>query len=180
MPAIRTHWTRGDLDRLPDDGNRYEVLRGELYVTPAPGPRHEYVIEALANHLRTLLAPAQTLRVYSSNAAVVLEDSQVIPDIQVCAHVTPPPDRWDDMPKPVLVVEVLSEVTRRRDLVAKRTLYGDVGIEYWMVDPDERAISVVVTGGAEQHTKAFDWLPPGAPAPLRVNVAAVFREALGG
>ena len=74
-------WTLDALDRLPDDGNRYEVLDGELYVTPAPSPAHEL----LANELRTLLEPYVRQhglgRVFVPRAVLRVSGSEVEPDV---------------------------------------------------------------------------------------------------
>lgn len=178
MPAIRRHWTRADLHRLPDDGNRYEVVKGELFVTPAPSPRHEELIRVLAEHLREL-TKGSGVTVYAGNSAVVLSESQVLPDVQVRARVIPPPDTWEDAPTPLLVVEVVSPVTRRRDLVAKRTLYANAGIDYWLVDGDDRSITVFSGEGERRCSDSLDWRSFGASQPLTIDVASVFREALG-
>src|SRR4051812_32345936 len=55
MPSLRRQWTADDLDELPDDGNRYEVIDGELFVTPAPTWRHQDAVVELASQLRTYL-----------------------------------------------------------------------------------------------------------------------------
>src|SRR3954469_25951458 len=82
--ATRTRrWTRVDLERMPDDGNRYEVVRGELFVTPAPSPRHQHVVHELAERLRRFVEAMGLGEVHQSPSAVVFEASEVQPDIIV-------------------------------------------------------------------------------------------------
>ena len=179
--AVRTRrWTRADLERLPDDGNRYEVVRGELFVTPAPSPRHEELVYVLAGHLRRYLEPLGIGQVRQAPSALVVEGSEVQPDIMVRAQASPLPDTWDAMPIPLLVVEILSDATQRRDRLAKHTLYVDAGVaEYWIVDGDRRSVRVVRADADVVLAEQIEWRPAGAPVPLVLDIAAMFREALG-
>ena len=179
--ALRTRrWKRADLLRLPDDGNRYEVVDGELFVTPAPSPAHERILLVLAERLRQFLAPLDLGDIHQGRSAVVLGNSQVEPDLLACAVVVPPPATWDEMPRPFLVVEVLSPTTSRRDQIAKRALYEREGIpEYWIVDGATRTIRVVSAGRDAIESTTVFWQPPGASVTLELDVASLFREALG-
>jgi Uma2 family endonuclease len=173
-------WTRHDLDRLPDDGNRYEVVHGELFVTPAPRPVHEAIVDALADLLKPYVAAQSLGRVQRSRPAVVIDDSEVEPDIVVRPTIRPLPEKWEDMPAPILVVEVLSDSTYRRDRIAKRKLYLDAGVpEYWMVDGDRRTITIVRPDHPDEiASDRLHWRASGASMPLDLDVAAMFREAL--
>ena len=62
MSAVRTEWTVDMLDELPDDGNRYELIDGELFVTPAPIDVHQLVVGALYTRLRAYLRPSAFAR----------------------------------------------------------------------------------------------------------------------
>lgn len=174
-------WTRAGLERLPDDGNTYEVVRGELFVTPAPRARHQEIVVVLARHLSRYVDAHDLGNVHQARSVMVFEGSQVEPDIMVRRAVPPPPPEWEDAPVPFLVVEVLSDATRRRDRVQKRSLYLDAGVpEYWIVDGDQRTIRVVrPERGDEELSDALRWHPLGASAPLSLDIAAMFREALG-
>jgi Uma2 family endonuclease len=174
-------WTREDLERMPDDGNRYEVVRGELFVTPAPRPAHEAIVEELADNLAPYVAAQSLGRVHISRPAVVIDESQVEPDIVVRPAIRPIPKKWEEMPDPILVVEVLSDSTERRDRVAKRSLYLDSEVpEYWIVDGDRRTITVARAGSADQivHDR-LRWHPAAATVSLEIDVVAVFDRALG-
>jgi Uma2 family endonuclease len=126
--------TRRDLERMPDDGHRYELIDGTLVVTPAPTPRHQIVAFRLATMLDS--ACPEALRVLMAPLDVALDDSSVLqPDLLVAR-------RSDfthrDLPTaPLLAVEILSPSTRRVDLTLKRDRYRAAGCpSYWVVDPD--------------------------------------------
>lgn len=180
MAQKARHWTRGDLERLPDDGNRYEVVRGELFVTPAPRPAHDAIVEALASLLEPYVAAESLGHVRRSHPAVIIDDSEVEPDIVVRPTIRPLPETWEEMPAPILLVEVLSESTQRRDRVAKRSLYLDSGVpEYWMVDGERRSITVARARHVDEVARdRVRWHPAKASAPLEIDVAALFHDAL--
>ena len=126
--------TRADLDRLPDDGRRHELIDGVLLVTPAPVPRHQFVSAAI---YRTLFAacPPDLAVLYAPVDVVLADDTVVEPDLLVA-----PRDAFSerDLPgPPLLAVEVLSPSTRRFDLMLKWSRYEAAGCQaYWVVDPD--------------------------------------------
>jgi Uma2 family endonuclease len=180
--AVQTHrWTRRDLDRLPDDGNKYEVVGGELFVTPPPSPGHEEIVAILARDLGAYVHVHQIGQLRFPRSVVVVDDSQVEPDLMVRPIVPPPAPAWEVAPLPLLVIEVLSDSTRRRDLVAKRAFYIEGGVaEYWMVDGRKRTITVARPGLSDVAvTDLLRWHPSSATAPFDLDVAAMFRQALG-
>lgn len=183
MALTRTkRWTLAELHRLPDDGNKYELVRGELFVTPAPSAEHE-TIAALLTHLLVPYVTARRLGlVYRPRAVVrVKRHSEIEPDLMVRQPPTSRPASWTTMPVPILVVEVISDSTRRRDHVHKRDVYMEAGIpEYWIIDASERSFTVVRSGHEDlvEHERVT-WTPAGATQPLVVEVGALFREALG-
>jgi len=175
MPAAKC-WTLEELDSLPDDGNKYEVIDGELFVTPAPIPAHEYALARLA----AILIPFVELRalglVLWGSATVRVAGSSVEPDLMVRQMSDPPPLRWEDVPLPILVVEVHSPSTRRRDQLQKRDFYIRAGIaEYWMIDPEARSVTQVRPGVDDViATDTITWRPPAAAADLTFDVARLF------
>ena len=180
MSAIK-QWTIEQLHLLPEDGNKYELVRGELFVTPAPTFGHETIVSIFHSFLEPYVRAHALGRIYRPRAVVrVRPHSEVEPDLMV-RPIAPPRTTWERAPKPILVVEVTSETTRRRDYVEKRQLYVDLEIpEYWIVDIESREVHVVRPG--RQDVVVADeltWHPASAPVPLRINVASVFREALG-
>ncbi len=181
MAQTTAGWTLADLDRLPDDGNTYELVDGELLVTPAPSTGHE----ELATELMAILVPyvlAQRLgRVRMPRSVVQTQGSQVEPDLMVRPATPSRPQTWAEMPTPSLVVEIASRTTRRRDNEQKRSFYLRIGVaEYWIVDRETRSIRVVRPQSEDVVAKTeLDWWPEGAAEPLSIDVAAYFDAALG-
>ena len=168
-------WTREDLDRLPDDGNRYEVLDGELFVTPPPSDAHEEISAWLNGVLTPFVVANKLGRVYHPRAVIVSRTSQLEPDTMV--RPIAPLRGWENAPLPILVIEILSRSTRRRDLNHKRAFYMGQGIpEYWVIDRYTRSVLQVTPGGESSVTSILTWAPPGTDSTLRIDVAAMFAE----
>ena len=174
--ALRSRgWTLAQLHRLPDDGNKYELVRGELFVTPPPTPDHETVLARLTRILDPYVAANGLGMVYHPRSVVRFDGSEVEPDLMVRHPYHGAGANWDDWPLPSLVVEVLSDSTRRRDL-GKRQLYLDAGIpEYWIVDAAARNIRGVRSPSSEEVVADnLTWMPKGSDGPLVVEIQAVF------
>ncbi|GAB11577.1 hypothetical protein GOARA_078_00260 [Gordonia araii NBRC 100433] len=134
--------TRDDLEKMPDDGHRYELIDGILIVSPAPKIKHQCVVSNLHIRLHEL-CPAD-LRVLFAPLDVVLADDTVVqPDLLVAAR-----DAFteQDLPgAPLVAVEVLSPSTRGVDLLLKKDRLRRAGCaHYWVVDPDEPSITAWV------------------------------------
>jgi Uma2 family endonuclease len=132
---------RDDLQHLPDDGHRYELIDGSLLVSPAPRIAHQTAVGNVFLLLRSACPPE--LQVVLAPFAVGLaDDTEVQPDVLVAprAQLT---ER--DLPgPPLLAVEVLSPSTRRVDLLLKRDRYEEAGIaSYWIVDPVGPTVTVL-------------------------------------
>jgi len=170
-------WTLEEVHSLPDDGNRYELIHGELFVTPPPTDYHETIGARLTAILLPFVQRHGLGLIYHPKAVVQLRDSQVEPDLYVRQPQASPKATWLGAPLPILVVEVLSPSTRRRDREFKREFYLELGIpEYWIVDPETRAITTVAASRADsKHTDRMTWSPSGAPEPLSFDVASVFE-----
>ena len=131
--------TRADLDAMPDDGHRYELIDGALIVTPAPGLPHQRAAGELYLLLRSA-CPAELEVLFGPFDVALADDTVMQPDLLVAR-------RRDltmrDLPTaPVLAVEVLSPSTRRIDLTLKRSRLEAAGCEcYWVVDPHEPSIT---------------------------------------
>ena len=177
MPVATRPWTIDDLDRLPDDGNRYEVVRGDLFVTPPPTPDHETILSRLTRVLDPYVARNGLGFVYHPHSVFRSEGSQVEPDLMVRAQVTRE-SGWDNAPNPLLIVEVLSPSTRRRDREQKRVFYVDAEIaDYWIVDAEARTITVVRPGEKDVAcAESLTWHPVGAAESLDVQVTDVFDD----
>ncbi|MES2176921.1 MAG: Uma2 family endonuclease [Gemmatimonadota bacterium] len=142
MAAATKRWTLDEFHALPDDGRKCELVRGELFVTPAPAWKHEVILARLARILDPYVEHEHLGFVFH-RAVIQIGDSEVEPDLTVQQN--PSDDlQWASAPTPSLVVEVLSTPTKRRDENEKRDIYMDAGVgEYWMIDPRhiERGLS---------------------------------------
>lgn len=152
LPAGTAKLTYADFLRLPEDGQRHELLDGEHVVTPSPRTKHQAVVVNLTLLLATWARSADAGRVFTAPFDVVLSDSTVVePDLLFIAreHL----DRLTDdnvRGAPDLVVEILSEGSRRRDEIVKRDLYDHFGVsEYWVVDPELETVKVYRREAAE-------------------------------
>jgi Uma2 family endonuclease len=131
--------TRRDLEQLPDDGHRYELIDGTLIVTPAPSWRHQWV----AGRLYLLLTARcpDDLHVFFAPLDIALDDGTVLqPDLLVAR--TSDLGARDLPTAPLLAIEILSPSTRRVDLTLKRSRFEAAGCpSYWVVDPDEPTLT---------------------------------------
>jgi Uma2 family endonuclease len=129
--------TVDDLELMPDDGHRYELIDGTLIVSPSPSLRHQIVH---ANLMAILLrACPSEARVLSAPLDVVLaDDTSVQPDLLVVRRDLPGPKVTE---VPTLAVEILSPSSRLIDMNLKKARYERAGVpSYWVVDPDERRL----------------------------------------
>ena len=180
MALKARRWTRADLYELPEDGNRYEVIDGALYIVAAPSPAHERIRMVFAERLRPFVEAHQLGDVYGGRQAFEPGDDLVEPDLLVTVTPRPLPERWDGFPVPTLVVEVLSPSTARHDRTVKREFYLRSAVsEYWIADGEGRSIEVVTPAGALTVTDRLTWKPPGCSASLEIDLRQLFAEALG-
>jgi Uma2 family endonuclease len=182
MPA--THWTVDMVRTLPDDGKRYEVIDGELFVTPTPTWSHQRAVFALARRLAAYVDEHAIGDVLVAPAEVVVSgDVKVEPDALVAPLVGGrKPVSWAEAGRLVLVIEALSPSTARADRHVKRRLYQRERVpEYWIVDvdaclierwrPDDERPEILVSELA--------WQPDAAHAPLVIDLPAYFRDVTG-
>jgi Uma2 family endonuclease len=132
-----------DIWDTPDDGKRYEVIDGQLYVTPPPIPEHQRPSMRLSFHLEGYVHERDLGQVYAAPIGVELDDENGIqPDLVYVSR-----ERLHIVGKkgiegaPDLVVEILSPSTRGRDRGVKLRRYAAAGVpHYWIVDPRSRAL----------------------------------------
>jgi Uma2 family endonuclease len=149
-PQTSTPMTYQDLLELPDDGNHYELIDGELYVNAAPLLRHQRILRRIVTLLDRYLEDHQAGEVFFSPTDVVLaEDNVVEPDaFVICSSRAVIAKTKSVEGAPNIVIEVLSDGTRRRDEVMKRQLYERYGVdEYWIVDPTANRVTVYRRSG---------------------------------
>lgn len=144
MPDTAHRHTVDQVLAFPDDGNRYELVCGELLVTPAPGPRHQIALASLHTTLQSYLAahPGHGLAVFSPADISWGPDQLVQPDL----FVVPPAEAtgsWRTYQTLLLAIEVVSPSSARADRVIKRRLYQQHGVAtYWIVDIDAQMVEV--------------------------------------
>ena len=151
MPArLESRWTYDDYLLFPEDGRRHEIVDGERHVTPSPNAKHQRVSRELLLAIGNFLEQSPVGEVYDAPFDVVLSESDVVqPDLLVVLKersgiITDKNVRG----APDLVVEIVSETTRRTDEIIKRKLYERHGVrEYWIVDPELETAKVYRLGG---------------------------------
>jgi Uma2 family endonuclease len=132
-PAPGEPFTVEDLDRMPDDGHRYELIDGMLIVSPAPNLGHQRVVVVLSTLLERACPEDQV--VFAGVGLRMAENSALEPDV-VVAYVADAAGVRLARP-PLLVAEVLSPYSVLRDLNLKKAAYERFGIRsYWVIDPD--------------------------------------------
>ena len=125
-----------DLVATPDNGKRYELVRGDLFVNPSPSPSHQRVSRRLQRQLEDFFHDRSIGEVFNAPVDLILTNHDVlVPDLLVVAepgHIT---KRGIEGP-PIVVVEILSPSTQKHDRGAKARRYAELGVEhYWIVDP---------------------------------------------
>lgn len=147
-------WRYEDLERLPDDGTRYEIIEGALYEMPAPEVAHA----AIVMNLIGLLLPVITGmggRLFTSPVDVRFHGADPVqPDLlAVLPGWSGTWRRRSVVGAPDLLVEVLSPSNRGHDLLTKRALYARAGVrEYWIVDPASQSVEILRLDRDAFHT----------------------------
>lgn len=173
-PPPQGSWTYDDYARLPDNGMRYEVLEGDLHMSPAPQIRHQQIIGELYMRIRNFLEKRPLGKVFLSPIDVRLQvvgrESTVQPDLVYIRNerVATLTEEMYINGAPDLVIEVLSPNRESYDRRDKFRVYAGAGIsEYWIVDPHACTVEVNVLRG-----EAY------APGAVFAGKAAIRSEAL--
>jgi Uma2 family endonuclease len=148
--TARRKLTYDDYVLFPDDGLRHEILDGEHYVTPAPTPRHQGAAGALYRALGPFVYEHRLGQVFFAPLDIVFSKHDIAqPDLVFISN-----ERASLIGEknvqgaPDLVVEILSDSTRRADETVKRSLYESFGVrEYWLIDPKRRTLQVFRRSG---------------------------------
>ncbi len=184
LPA-QGDWTYEDYLRLPDDGWRYEVLKGALHLSPAPAPRHQAVLYNLTVLSAIFLQAHPIGRVYFAPIDVLLPGdlaSPVQPDLVFLRN-----ERRGLVSEraiegaPDLIVEVLSPSNWLDDRRTKFEIYAEAGVEeYWLLDPRQKTVEVFAlksgvyellgSFSGEEHVESRVW------AGFSPVVAEIFAE----
>ncbi len=175
-------WTAERAIALPDDGNRYEVLDGELFVTPSPAWGHQSVLEEIGARLRAYVNEHRLGWIRRAPADIVFSPRRLVqPDLFVVpAREDGPPRSWVDVKTLLLAVEVLSPSTARADRQRKREIYQSQGVaEYWIIDGDARLIERwrPLDERPEILSVELAWHPRADLPPLRLPLEELFDDA---
>lgn len=185
MPAAHANWTVDMLDALPDDGQRYEIIDGALFVTPAPSDVHQLVVGAFHLRIAPYLLTTNVARALTSPADVRRGDrrrNRVQPDLFAVRLVDgrrpPYPYAMSDL---ILALEVESPGNPLYDHHLKRELYLSGGVpEYWIANAEARIVTRwrSLADPGEVFGQRIEWHPAGTPSPLEVDLRELFAEAL--
>lgn len=186
MSAVRRHrWTREDVERLvqqrPGYTPRYELVDGELLVTPGPNGRHQRIALELAVLLREYVRRERLGEVRLGPGEIALDgESRFEPDVFVAPAVEgrrAPAN--EPVSQPLLICEVLSPGSARHDRITKRRAFQRRDVpEYWVADGNAEAIEVWRPG--DERAMLIDdvltWRPAGCNEPFTFDVKAFFAD----
>ncbi len=141
--------TVDDLAAVPEDGNRYEVIEGELFVSRAPGFVHQIIITNVIASIKAYLDHNPIGVVVTTPGIIFSHIDGVIPDLVYVSHERRELILENERLRaaPELIVEIVSPgvENERRDRIVKRQLYGKYAVrEYWIIDPQVRSVEVYV------------------------------------
>ena len=174
------YWTADMVRALPDDGSRYEVVHGELLVTPSPRVGHQVLVMRLATALQAYLdrEPIGTVLVSPADISWGREDVLVQPDVFVVPGRASLSLEWSEIRELLLAIEVVSPSSLRADRFTKRRLYQERAVPlYWVVDAGLPQVEVWTPGAAFpllERTRLM-WHPAGAAEPFVLALADLFR-----
>lgn len=179
MPLAPQYFTADMVRALPEDGQRYEVVHGELLVSPAPRGMHQRIVLRIARRLADYCDTLGTLETMLSPADISWgSDILVQPDVFVVPKLEAMTGDWNRIRTLALVVEVLSPSTARFDRFQKRKLYLQNGVEtLWLVDEERTCVEVWHPDAPFPVIESAElvWHPPGAADPLVIPVAMLFH-----
>jgi Uma2 family endonuclease len=175
--AAPRSWSYEEFAQLPDDENRYEVIAGELFVTPSPLTSHQVIVTRLTLLLAGFVAQHDLGTVIVGPVDLLFGPHDYLaPDLVFVARdrtgiveprgILGPPD---------LVVEVVSPSTAERDRGMKRDRYAAFGVShYWVVDADRKHVEVHRTSGGsdepERVTDTLHWQPAAGGPVLDISI----------
>jgi Uma2 family endonuclease len=183
MPVLKREWTADDLADLPDDGQRYEVIDGELFVTLSPSARHQEAVAELYVLLREYLKRERVGHAFFAPADVIFSPRRAVqPDLLVLPLINGRrPDQFGNVGRLLVAAEVLSPSTARADRVAKRKMFRDEGVaEYWVIDLDARTVerSTPADARVDVLVDRLEWFPVGAQAAFVMDLDDYFKRVL--
>ena len=187
MATATKRWTREEVLALQDaarPGVRYELIDGELLVTPSPTGPHQLVVNAFNVRLYLYCRQHGIGRVLTSPADISLDGGSIMqPDVFVApADIPLPWNGWGDVTRLLLAVNVLSPSTARGDRTVKRAFLQRNRVpEYWIVDHHARLVERWRTEDERPEIVpgTLTWQPVASIEPLVIALPELFTEALG-
>ncbi|MBA3559968.1 MAG: Uma2 family endonuclease [Gemmatimonadaceae bacterium] len=174
-------WTPERVLALPEDGNRYEVIDGELLVTPTPRYDHQLAAVALFRVLDPYVTEHLLGTLLNVGGDIQLDETSLVqPDLFLMPP-GPRPRSWKDVRVLRLAIEILSRGTARTDRTIKRLCYQRNAVpEYWIVDLDARLVERWRPGDERPEilSDRMLWHPEPSIEPLVVDLAGFFKAAL--
>lgn len=166
-------YTVDDLEKFPDDGNRYELLDGVLLVTPAPAAVHQLVAGRIQGRLFAALNGHA--HVVGPGAVVRKPKTQLEPDILVYSSSYAPRTDWPKIKDHWLAVEILSRSSQVYDREFKRDAYFSLGVQQvWLVDWRNAVVEVSRSPGRFRRVRGeLRWRTPARVA-VSIDLAEVF------
>lgn len=178
--TTRYTWTYDEYARLPNDGNRYEVIDGEVLMTPSPSPMHQHILATLIIALRGYVE-RERLGVVLPDVDLLFAEGQFLrPDLLFVPNAARAGITTRGVERaPALVVEILSPSSGSIDRVKKPRRYRDFGVpEYWVVDPEERVVWVWRFAAGATEAERFEgrlaWQAEGARGELVLSTEDLF------
>ncbi len=175
------YYTAEQVIAMPDDGNRYEVVHGELLVTPAPRFWHEVLVARLIEEVGVYLRGNRVGIVLGSRGDIVYGPrTKVEPDVFVVPLSEARALDWKQVKRLLLVAEVLSPSSARGDRFPKRLEYQRQGIPlYWIMDGEARTVEVWTPDAESPRilsgTDELEWWPAGAETRFSLPLRHLFR-----
>ncbi|MCC3405699.1 MAG: Uma2 family endonuclease [Microcoleus sp. PH2017_10_PVI_O_A] len=144
----KVRWTSADLESLPDNGNRYEIIEGELVVTRAPRWEHQNIVDNVCRTLGNWSIETGLGKAATTAGLIFTDSDNVIPDVvwvsyELLAQILDEAGHLAGAPE--LVVEVMSpgEENEKRDRQSKLKLYSVQGVrEYWIFDRIQQKVEI--------------------------------------
>jgi Uma2 family endonuclease len=184
LRSVDADWCYERWEQLPDDGNRYEVIDGVLYMSTAPSNNHQYITSRLTAHIGLPLETAGVAMFAHAPIGVIMPGCDPVqPDFVLIrmerAHIYTNDIHIRDVPD--VIAEILSPGNPAHDLETKRGAYARAGVpEYWILRPEARDVIVLSSPDAAASDFASertfsdgeDLVSPTLP--IRVPVAALF------
>ncbi|HEX9973495.1 MAG TPA: Uma2 family endonuclease [bacterium] len=171
-----------DYFELPDDGNKYEIIEGELIMSPAPFTMHQRIVRKIIFALLKFIEEEQTGELFFAPTDVVLSNSNVIqPDILFILN-----ENLNIITEknikgvPDLIIEIISPATGYYDLSGKKDLYEKFGVrEYWIIDPMKQRVDIYYHSGKKfelsQRLEKEGQITSHVLKGLQINLKKIFE-----